>query len=260
MVAIALTILFASLVGSPHCAGMCGGFVVFALADPRAQHVHPFLLPAAYNLGRLTTYVLLGAVCGGLGAMLDAGGDLLGVQRLAAFVTGTMMICVGAAGLLRCVGFHLPLPALPPRWERLVQRGHLLAMRQAPAARAALTGLLTTLLPCGWLYAFAITAAGAGSPLGGAAVMAVFWLGTLPVMLALGFGIRRMSAALAKRLPLLTALAILGVGLYSLAGRASLFSADFSHIRPVAADLAAGGRADVNATVGTLPCCAKHDE
>lgn len=61
-------------------------------------------------------------------------------------------------------------------------------MDRPPVVRAAATGLFTTLLPCGWLYAFVVTAAGTGSgtPLHGAALMAVFWLGTLPMMLTVG--------------------------------------------------------------------------
>ena len=84
---------------------------------------------------------------------------------------------------------------------------------------ALLIGMLTTLLPCGWLYAFAITAAGTASPLWGALTMAVFWAGTLPVLVAVGAGAAKLTGALGARAPVLTTCALIGVGLWTVAGR-----------------------------------------
>ena len=89
-----------------------------------------------------------------------------------------------------------------------------------PAARRAwLIGVLTGLLPCGWLWAFVVSAAGTASPWAGAAMMAVFWFGTVPAMtgvLALGGtvidGVRR-------KLPVISACVLIVLGVSTLASR-----------------------------------------
>ena len=90
------------------------------------------------------------------------------------------------------------------------------------AVGALVIGLLTTLLPCGWLYAFAITAAGTASPLWGGATMAAFWLGTLPVMVSLGTCVQKLTGVVGARLPVITATVVIVVGLWTLVGRAGL--------------------------------------
>ncbi|HEY0971648.1 MAG TPA: sulfite exporter TauE/SafE family protein, partial [Gemmatimonadales bacterium] len=74
---LALAVLVASLVGSPHCAGMCGPFVCFyAGAGAGARPVARWAAHAAYNGGRLLSYLALGALAGTLGAGLDAAGSM----------------------------------------------------------------------------------------------------------------------------------------------------------------------------------------
>ncbi len=99
--------------------------------------------------------------------------------------------------------------------------GHLLhAVREQPMAiRAWLTGLVTTLLPCGWLYVFVATAGGAGSVRGGMLVMAAFWLGTVPALVAVGLGAQRLFAPLRVRLPMLSPAIVLVMGLLTISGR-----------------------------------------
>ena len=80
-------------------------------------------------------------------------------------------------------------------------------------------GLLTTLLPCGWLYSFAITAAGTGSAWKGMLAMTAFWLGTLPALVLVGAGVKRILGPMGRRLPALTCVALVAAGLYTLLGR-----------------------------------------
>lgn len=217
---LAATVLLASLLGSLHCAGMCGAFLLFAVADPNQRGPRPSL-HLAYHLGRLATYTTLGTIAGSLGAAFDLGGSLIGVQRTAAILAGAMMILFGAIALLRIQGVAIPAPPIPAAWQRLVTRGHNAAARRPPLIRALATGLLTTLLPCGWLYAFIITAAGTASPLLGAITMLAFWAGTLPVLASLGVGFRSLSGALGHRLPTITAAAVVVVGLATVLNRAA---------------------------------------
>jgi sulfite exporter TauE/SafE len=88
-----------------------------------------------------------------------------------------------------------------------------------PTVRAAATGLLTTLLPCGWLYAFVATAGGTGSALGGVIVMAAFWAGTVPMLLGVGFGVQRVFGPLRTRLPVVSAVLVVAFGLLAISGR-----------------------------------------
>lgn len=222
---LALAVLVASLVGSPHCAAMCGGFVCFYAGGGRwgggrsaglATHV-------AYNGGRMVSYVALGALAGAAGAGLDAAGRLAGVSRLAAVVAGALMVGWGTARLAALGGVRLAVPGAPAAFRDAARRALGALLRRTggapPVARAAATGLLTTLLPCGWLYAFVVTAAAAGSAAGGALVMLAFWAGTVPMMAAVGIGVQRLSGPLAHRLPVASAVLVVALGLLSIAGR-----------------------------------------
>lgn len=216
------TVLTASLVGSLHCAGMCGGLMLFALgADGDHDRRAKITLQSAYHGGRLATYTLLGIIAGTLGSALDFGGSFVGVQRAAALLAGVFMIAFGIVAILRLRGVRIAPARAPRTLQRLVERGQRVAFSLSPVRRALTIGLLTTLLPCGWLYAFAFTAAGTGSPLWGGLTMAVFWVGTLPVMASLGAGIQMLAGPLHDKIPAISALAVVVVGVFTAAGRLS---------------------------------------
>ena len=223
MTALVAAVFFASLLGSLHCAGMCGAFVAFAVAgDPRrpgAVSVRRTHLHTAYNFGRLITYTALGALAGALGSAIDLAGSAAGLSRAAAIGSGSLMVLFGVTTLLRLHGMRVPKPPLPSVLERVLLAGHRFAAGRGPLVRAGLTGLLTTLLPCGWLYAFAITAAGTADPALGAAVMAAFWAGTLPVLVAVGVGVQKLAGRFAPRLPAVTAAILIIVGAVTIAQR-----------------------------------------
>ena len=221
MITLVATVLVASLLGSLHCAGMCGPFVAFAVGQPEGGQSRVGL-QIAYHGGRLITYTLLGAIAGSLGALLDMTSTLAGLQPVAMVLAGGLMIALGVAELLRHFGHRIAHLAPPKLLVQTVQRGQRFALALRPTRRALAIGLLTTLLPCGWLYAFALTAAGTGSTLYGAVVMAVFWVGTLPVLVSLGASVQLALGALGKRLPLVCAMALIVVGLTTIAGRFGL--------------------------------------
>lgn len=229
MIAAYSAVFMASLLGSGHCAGMCGAFLAVAVSPMPAGAAEerggrPSLrergrLLAAYNGGRLVTYASLGGVAGAVGAMIDLGGQLVGLQRAATIAAGIFILTFGVIALLRQLNVPIARAPIPAGLRSLVIRAHRLADRLPSTLRAFAIGTLTTLLPCGWLWAFVITASGAADPLLGAAVMAVFWLGTLPVMLSLGVGIQAMTGRLGAKLPMLTSLLLIGVGIFTVAGR-----------------------------------------
>jgi len=256
MIALVCAIFIASLLGSMHCAGMCGAFVAFAVAGDGERQVSRAALNAAYNGGRLITYAILGAVAGALGAAMDLGGSMIGVQRAAAILAGSMMIAFGAIAIARRLGVKVPRMPVPACLHKFVAAGHGVAFDLPPLARAGAVGLLTTLLPCGWLYAFAITAAGTGSPWLGALTMTVFWLGTLPVLLALGVGVQALTGALRPHLPLATSLLIVLVGGWTVIGRVRMPALNLSRDAATSSSTAEQAAMRVRSLDSQeMPCC-----
>lgn len=211
MDALFVTVLGASLVGSLHCAGMCGPLVAVYAADaPTAGRWHAH---GAYHGGRLLTYATLGGMAGGLGGLLDMAGTLMGIATLAAAVAGAGVAAWGALKLLSLYDRRWQGIGAPRGVQKIAARVLAGLRGYPPVTRALVMGLSSALLPCGWLYAFIAVAAGAASVFGGALVMVAFWLGTVPALAAVGEGVRRLAGPLAKRMPLLSALALIVVGL-----------------------------------------------
>jgi uncharacterized protein len=219
MTALLLSVLAASFVGSLHCAGMCGGLVAFSAGSAgkgslAARH-------GAYQGGRLLAYVALGALGGVLGAGLDDVGSRAGLGRAAAVVAGATMLVWAAVLLLdpATLAGRLRLPAPVERLVVACVRG---LGGRPPLVRAALMGLASALLPCGWLYAFVLVAAGTGSAAAGAVTMAVFWLGSVPALLGVSVGVRALAQRLGRRLPVLSGAALATVGVLTILGRAAM--------------------------------------
>ena len=251
------TVLLVSLFGSVHCAGMCGPLVAFAVgATEKQRFASRVMLHVAYHGGRLVTYALIGGVCGALGAALDLGGSLIGLNRLAAVLAGTMMVAVGLLTVAKYSGMKIPRFVLPAALQKGIALGQRTAVGFRPMSRALVIGLLTAFLPCGWLYAFAIVAAGTGSVLMGAAVMAAFWAGTVPILASLGIGVQALTGTLGRRVPMVTALVIVALGLYTIAARPAI---SIDAVRP-AIDANGNEPAEMAGTIrqAELPCCHAH--
>lgn len=211
MSALFASVLTASLLGSLHCAAMCGAFVACGVGvDGRGAAVGR---QAAYHLSRLGGYLGVGLVAGGFGALIDRGGTLVGVQRTAMLVAAATLVLFGA---LRLCGGRVAPPAILHR-SYVALFGKL--SRLSPGLRAAATGLLSAFLPCGWLYAFALVAAGAGSVGSGALVMFAFWCGTVPSLVVVGSGARLVAPRMQRHLPTLGAILLVLAGLYGLVAR-----------------------------------------
>lgn len=228
MTALALSVFVAALLGSVHCAGMCGSFACLAsgthgasgtdLSDPAQRHAAR-QSTVAYNLGRLVSYMLLGAIAGAAGAGLNELGAVAGFARPAAVVAGVLLMLWGLTTLLGTLGVRLPAVAVPPALATAIARGVRAVRAYPPVMRGLALGVLTAALPCGWLYAFVATSAAAGSALGGALVMAAFWSGTVPMMAAVGLGAQRLLGPARKHLPAFTASVLIVLGALTVAGR-----------------------------------------
>jgi len=212
-------ILVASLIGSVHCAGMCGGFVCFYTGSAPSASASAIRAHALYNVGRLLSYLSLGVLAGLLGQHVTHLGTLIGVSHAAALAAGTLMVAWALSALLAQRGVALGSVQVPLRWQRALGRVLHQVREQPLGIRALLTGLFTTLLPCGWLYVFVATAGGTGSVRSAVLTMAVFWLGSVPALVAVGIGAQSILAPFRRRLPALSALVVLALGLLTMASR-----------------------------------------
>jgi uncharacterized protein len=162
------------LVGSLHCAGMCGPL---ALALPKTGGSIPGFVAgrAAYNLGRIITYGLIGVVVGLAGRTLF----MAGVQRWLSITLGLLLL----AGLFSSRKLALWRPVMLLVEQLKVRMGAVL--RRRSLVSLGVLGLLNGLLPCGLVYVAAAGATTTGGIFSGAQYMTAFGLGTVPMMLAI---------------------------------------------------------------------------
>lgn len=171
-----------------HCVGMCGPFVLGqviagaeAVGAGRRYGEWQRLAGAAlapYHLGRLVTYSGLGGLAGAA-TSLFASTEAFG--WLAAF-----LLVLGAA-LMGLQAFGLALGAAAPQAPSIQRLAAPLLASRHPASRFGL-GVVLGFLPCGLIYGALGAAAGTGSALQGATAMAAFSLGTVPALVAVGWG------------------------------------------------------------------------
>lgn len=184
---IAFTIGLASTL---HCLGMCGGIIgalTFSLpAEARGSRGRLVPYTLAYNIGRIASYSLAGALAGALGNTLLNGSTGLRyghvvIQLIATFILiGIGLYLAGwfpKFGLLEKIG--------EPWWHRIEPYGRRLIPVRSPL-QAVLFGVVWGWLPCGLVYSTLIWTVSAGSALDGAALMLAFGAGTLPSTITAG--------------------------------------------------------------------------
>ncbi len=181
-----LTIISIAFLGSfGHCIGMCGGIVVAYSStkiDSGWSKTKQSISHILYSFGRITTYMILGVVFGFIGGVVTFDNMTSGILLI---TTGLLMILVG----LSLSGKIKFLTSLEHSMSKspLYQYTFKALIGSNSFSSFYLLGMLNGLLPCGFVYVFAITAASTGSPLWGAIVMLIFGLSTLPAMFSLGF-------------------------------------------------------------------------
>jgi len=202
---------------------MCGGIVGALTAGLPAQQQGRALgaLPyhLAYNLGRILSYVVAGAVLGGVGFASTRLLPVQSVQTMLQGFAGVFMIALG----LYLGGWWMGLARLEQSgavvWRKLEPVGRRLLPVRSPAAALGV-GAVWGWLPCGLVYSVLIMALTAGGPLQGALLMLSFGLGTLPTLLGSGLLASKLSTYL--RLPWVRSSAGILVFLF---GAVTLFSA-----------------------------------
>ena len=160
------------LMTSVHCVAMCGGIGLSQSLTGVKKQKTPLGPTLQYQLGRLLSYVSLGAILGGVGGLLAVGGLSYGVQGAIKLVAGGAMVLMG----LNMLSLLPPLPRI--RWLPKIARPRGLTPFQV--------GLLNGFMPCGPLQSMLLLALASGSAVRGALSMLCFCLGTMPLLL--GFG------------------------------------------------------------------------
>lgn len=165
------------LISSLHCAGMCGP-IAFALPLDRSSVLMQASGAGVYQVGRLTTYAILGALFGLLGKAFFTAG----LQRSLSIIVGIAFILAVAIPLLTKRGLFLE--SLGYRFIGKIKGYFGSLFRKRSLTGLFGIGVLNGLLPCGMVYLGLAGAVSAGSYTGGGAFMLAFGMGTLPVMMA----------------------------------------------------------------------------
>lgn len=209
-----ISIITIAILGSfGHCVGMCGGIVI-AYSSTKVQSnwnkTKQTFSHILYSLGRISTYTLLGAIFGFLGSVTTFNSTFNGIFLL---FLGLIMLLVGLSlfGKLRFLTLIEHSVSKQVWYQKSFKR--LIASNSLRSFY--LLGMLNGLLPCGFVYFFAITAASSGSALYGALVMLVFGLSTIPALFSLGFFVGLFKQSEFRTLMIkLASIAVILYGLY----------------------------------------------
>lgn len=164
------------LLGSLHCVGMCGPI---ALALPfqsrnQWQTIGNILL---YNSGRILTYATLGIAIGFLGQTIA----MAGMQIYVSIALGILLIVAA----LFSINLEAKFLAFRPVFQlnQWVKKKMAYLLQQNKLRTLFGLGMLNGLLPCGLVYLAIVGAVGVGNAFKGAAYMALFGAGTVPLLL-----------------------------------------------------------------------------
>jgi len=211
-----LTIISIAFLGSfGHCIGMCGGIVLAYSTikiEPASSKVSQSVAHLLYSFGRILTYSTLGAIFGYLG----------GVATFNNYSNGVLLIIVGVVMILAGLSLMGKIKFLTIIEHSFSSSSmYKNAFKQVLNSKSNLSffilGMLNGLLPCGFVYFFAITAASTADPLYGAIVMAIFGLSTVPAMFGLGFLTSLTSATSFRNMMMsLSSIAVILYGAYTI--------------------------------------------
>lgn len=189
---------------------MCGGLVVSFAKDAASIGL--------YHLGRLLSYVALGATAGALGSAVLNSPLARELPWIVSTVFGLMLVAVG---LCRLGGKPLHF-ALPGFVARLTSKAIVRALKwDSRRTGVIVLGALSAFLPCGWLYTFVLAAAATKSAALGAGALGLFWLGTVPALTATPLVFNRMTARMQTLMPKLSGVLMVGLGFFALSLHAS---------------------------------------
>jgi uncharacterized protein len=198
------------LISSFHCVGMCGP-IALALPVHKGPRTQQIAGMTAYNAGRALTYAIFGMVVGTLGASLA----WLGMLRYASIAVGAAMlvyVCWPSG-----MEHRLSMPLFWQKTIGLLRQRMTRHLKKTNLYGMLVLGMLNGAIPCGMVYMALLSSVATGSVWGGAIFMAIFGLGTMPAMLALGIAKRHFTPALRTRIRKLTPVLVAIAGIWLVA-------------------------------------------
>jgi putative membrane protein len=210
------TLFLLGFFGGTHCVGMCGGLSsAFALQLP--PHLNRLGLIVLLNLGRISSYVLIGLIVGLVGQIGISLDDTRWLQNGLYVAANVLLLLLG----LYLAGLSTAATQIErigrPIWKRLNPiLNRLLPIKSVPACFGV--GMLWGWLPCGLVYSASLYALGSGSAVQGGLYMLAFALGTLPNLLAMGIFAAQLKTLLQRRaIRLCAGLLVAGWAIFRLA-------------------------------------------
>src|SRR5690606_30027931 len=164
--------LVLGLASSLHCVAMCGGIIgALSLGAAPAGGTGRFVYVAGYNLGRIGSYAVAGALSGSVVSLLitpDAGAR---AYRWLQVLSGILLVAIGLQlwGRIAWLNF---LEAAGARLWRWLQPAGRLFLPVDSFPKALLLGAIWGWIPCGLVYATLAWTAAQADPVSGAAAMA----------------------------------------------------------------------------------------
>ncbi len=207
-----ISIAFAGSFG--HCIGMCGGFIVAYSStkiDASMSRTAQFVRHGAYNIGRVSSYVILGMIFGAIGSLFALSMEMHGTL----FIFAGIVMIVTALGMF---GLSSLIHALERGFSSNVLFKTLFSrlIKSKSIGSFFALGVMNGFFPCGFVFFFAAKAAASASIVEGGLIMAAFGLATVPTLLALGQSVSFFKEiAFRQTMNRIAALAILLYGLYS---------------------------------------------
>jgi len=218
--------LFIGFVGSLHCLGMCGPLVVAYSLNLRPPGGGVTTLPwsgslthhLAFHLGRTFTYSLMGALAAGFAHVL--GLNVFSHFRGSVSLGGGIVMVSFGLLLLKVIPFRLAFPLGIPSWGGLFPP--LFQSQGLPSK--FLLGLTAGFLPCMVSWAMVVKAATTQDPLTGVLAMALFGLGTIPVLLFTGLSASLLSLRIRILGERVAAISVIAMGIILLFKGAGYFT------------------------------------
>jgi sulfite exporter TauE/SafE len=182
------------IAGSLHCLGMCGPLAL-ALPRPRSVGVRSLVVGRLlYNVGRVTTYIVLGFIIGLGGTALS----VAGIGQTVSIVAGSLMVVMAVVQL----AMHR---SLVPVWLATKVGGIAQSIIGRHLSNPSLFSLFVIgmgngLLPCGLVVTALVGSLASGAIVSSMMFMAVFGIGTLPSMLVASISASVLSITARQRL------------------------------------------------------------
>jgi len=170
-----ISALIFGLLGSFHCVGMCGP-IAFLLPVDHKNNVRKLGQISLYHFGRLSSYAIIGLLFGLLGKSFS----LFGLQQQLSILVGALMILVILLPYKKFSKYNGSKPIFKIVSKVKSNLGKQLK-RKSPDTFYTI-GFLNGFLPCGLVYMAVFGAIASATALEGSLYMAVFGLGTIPLM------------------------------------------------------------------------------